>query len=130
MDSFDIRNDSILYVGMHGERLQELYRAGLNGVERRLTGVNEAYYKSHIISRPQSCDFINNAGQTVQGFVLQPKRLEGRRKYPAILNIHGGPKTAYGTVYNHECSTGVLGGTMLSTVTHVAVMAEEMRLET
>lgn len=102
VDSFDIRNDSILYVGMHGERLQELYRAGLNGMERRLTGVNEAYYKSHIISRPQSCDFINNAGQTVQGFVLQPKRLEGRRKYPAILNIHGGPKTAYGTVYNHE----------------------------
>lgn len=36
------------------------------------------------------------------GWVLYPYDFSADRKYPAILDIHGGPKAVYGTVFFHE----------------------------
>jgi dipeptidyl aminopeptidase/acylaminoacyl peptidase len=33
---------------------------------------------------------------------MKPRNFDPNKKYPAILNIHGGPKTVYGSVYYHE----------------------------
>ncbi len=36
------------------------------------------------------------------GYVLYPKDFDPNKTYPGILDIHGGPKTVYGTVFYHE----------------------------
>lgn len=41
-------------------------------------------------------------GEKMEGFVLLPLNYDENKKYPAILDIHGGPKTVYGTIYYHE----------------------------
>ena len=34
--------------------------------------------------------------------MLLPKDFDPQKSYPAILDIHGGPKTVYGEVFYHE----------------------------
>src|SRR5205085_3701123 len=41
-------------------------------------------------------------GLKVQGWILKPPDFDPAKKYPVILEIHGGPHTAYGNVYTHE----------------------------
>jgi dipeptidyl aminopeptidase/acylaminoacyl peptidase len=45
---------------------------------------------------------VKKHGYEVKGFVLMPKEYNPKKKYPAILDIHGGPKTVYGQIYYHE----------------------------
>ncbi len=51
---------------------------------------------------PQPLSFRNEDGLELDGWVLLPRGYDPARQYPAILDIHGGPKTVYGTVYYHE----------------------------
>ncbi|NLJ71119.1 MAG: S9 family peptidase [Clostridiaceae bacterium] len=39
---------------------------------------------------------------TLDGFVIKPADFKENQSYPALLAIHGGPKTVYGTVLHHE----------------------------
>tara|TARA_R110000868_G_scaffold92734_1_gene257198 strand:- start:31387 stop:33435 length:2049 start_codon:yes stop_codon:yes gene_type:complete len=41
-------------------------------------------------------------GQQIQGWVLYPPDFDPQRQYPMILEIHGGPFTAYGPVFSAE----------------------------
>ena len=46
-----------------------------------------------------SCE---NEGWQLDGWYMKPIGCEEGRKYPTILHIHGGPKSAFGGVYFHE----------------------------
>ncbi len=41
-------------------------------------------------------------GVTIQGWVFPPSDAADGKKHPAVLDVHGGPKCAYGPVYFHE----------------------------
>lgn len=41
-------------------------------------------------------------GVTVEGWLLKPSGFQEGRKYPVVLQIHGGPHVAYGLTFNHE----------------------------
>jgi dipeptidyl aminopeptidase/acylaminoacyl peptidase len=41
-------------------------------------------------------------GNDVQGWILTPPGFNPRKKYPSILEIHGGPLTQYGYFFMHE----------------------------
>jgi len=41
-------------------------------------------------------------GTRIQAWIVKPPDFDPRRKYPAILEIHGGPHTAYGVGFFHE----------------------------
>lgn len=103
VDSFDIHGGTAYLVALRGTRLQELYSLDLEtGEEKRLTGFNEGYHETHTIVPPEPCHFTNQNGDLVQGWVIPPAHHAPGEKAPAILDIHGGPKTAYGDVYFHE----------------------------
>lgn len=40
--------------------------------------------------------------QWIQGWILKPPGFDPKRKYPAVLYIHGGPHAMYGTGFFHE----------------------------
>lgn len=67
-----------------------------------LTHFNEAYGKSLFFSMPEHLSFTTEDGTEIDGWVMKPRNFNPSRRYPAILNIHGGPKTVYGSVYYHE----------------------------
>ncbi len=51
--------------------------------------VNEVWFKAH-------------DGFELQGWLVKPPDFKKSRKYPAILEIHGGPRAQYGFTFYHE----------------------------
>ena len=64
--------------------------------------LNREYLKEHYVAKAEALSFKNSEGDTVEGWVLKPKDYKKGKKYPAVLEIHGGPRCAYGTIFFHE----------------------------
>jgi dipeptidyl aminopeptidase/acylaminoacyl peptidase len=54
--------------------------------------------------------FESEAGVTIEGFIVKPPGFEEGRKYPTILNIHGGPQSQYDFSFNTEAQLMAGGG--------------------
>ena len=101
VDCFDKAADGTLYfVGMRENRLQEIYGIK-NGVEEKITSFNDEVLADKYVAVPEQFTY-ENGGAVLDGFVLKPKDFDPAKKYPAILDVHGGPKTVYGNVFYHE----------------------------
>jgi dipeptidyl aminopeptidase/acylaminoacyl peptidase len=96
-DSFDIAGENVLTCAMHGQKLAELY---LNG--EQVTFFNDQWTAEHSVSVPEYHVFTASDGYEIHGWALKPAGYEEGTKYPAILHIHGGPRTVFGGVYHHE----------------------------
>jgi dipeptidyl aminopeptidase/acylaminoacyl peptidase len=46
--------------------------------------------------------FKGPAGNDLQGWILKPPHFDPNKKYPSILEIHGGPQVQYGNFFMHE----------------------------
>lgn len=101
VDVYDVYDGKIVFAGLRGLRLQEIYDV-LGEEEIQLTKFNENVYNDKKLAFPEKCNFINDAGMEIEGWVLKPTDYEEGKTYPAILDIHGGPKTVYGEVFYHE----------------------------
>ena len=100
---FDLFGDRLLLIAMRGVEVGEMWSLNLNtGDEKRITGFNEAYMQSHSVVTPEYFTFINSDGVELEGFVLKPVGYEKGRKYPGILEMHGGPKVVFGGIFHHE----------------------------
>ena len=101
VDCFDKGGDGVLYfIGMRDNKLQELY-SYKNGVEEKLTSFNDAVYEDVSTVVPDYFTYEND-GVELDGWVLKPVDFDENKKYPAIFDIHGGPKTVFGDVIYHE----------------------------
>lgn len=99
VDDFDIIHNTIFFTGMRDLNLQELYK--LDKTEKRLTSFNQWVSQDRKLSTPVPLNF-NNEKSSLLGWVLKPVDFEENKKFPAILHIHGGPKTVFGEVFHHE----------------------------
>ncbi|HEX2138656.1 MAG TPA: S9 family peptidase, partial [Woeseiaceae bacterium] len=75
----------------------ELYRVR-DGEAERLTDVNGQYFAGLDLGEKQKVSFESKDGTVVEAFIITPPDFEEGRRYPAILDIHGGPvwQFAYG----------------------------------
>ena len=97
VDCFDVCGEEILMVALYDMRAQELY----DGRCRRLSHFNDAALRDKYVAQPETLN-VQRDGYEVHGFVLKPMDYDPGRKYPVILDVHGGPKTVYGPVFYHE----------------------------
>lgn len=100
VDVYDVHGNEILFAGLRGIKLQEIYSLK-DGEETQITKFNENIYTDKKISIPEKCNFVND-GIEIEGWVLKPVDYDETKTYPAILDIHGGPKTVFGEVFYHE----------------------------
>ena len=102
IDAFDLSGQEALLIALYDMGLQELYRADLGtGELTRLTHFNDEALAGRYVARPQPLT-ICSGGTEIGGWVLLPKDFDPEKKYPAVFDIHGGPKTVYGPVFYHE----------------------------
>ncbi|MCM0647187.1 S9 family peptidase [Clostridium swellfunianum] len=101
VDGISVNSGSVIYIGMKPNKLQELY-IKKEGFEKQLTNFNEWIHEEKKISAPEAIKVETEPGVIIEGWVIKPVDFEEGKKYPAILDIHGGPKTVYGTVFFHE----------------------------
>jgi dipeptidyl aminopeptidase/acylaminoacyl peptidase len=69
---------------------------------RQITRVNDELFKQLKLSEPEEVWWTSFDGTRIQGWLLHPPDFDKSKKYPFILEIHGGPHAAYGNVFTHE----------------------------
>lgn len=92
--AFD-ENGTLYFIGADVASLQQLYKV-VDGKAVQISNFNEM--EDTYVADPIEVSF----GEDLTGWVLLPKDYDPAKKYPAILDIHGGPKTVYGKVFYHE----------------------------
>ncbi len=94
---FDVHDGHIVLTGLYDMRAQELY----DEKGRRLSHFNDAALRGKYVAVPERLN-ADRGDYEVHGFVLKPINYDPAKKYPVILDVHGGPKSAYGPVFYHE----------------------------
>jgi dipeptidyl aminopeptidase/acylaminoacyl peptidase len=69
---------------------------------RKLITFNRDYFAARELGAVKEVHFKSGDGWPLQGWVFLPPRFSPRKKYPAILEVHGGPRLQYGRVFFHE----------------------------
>lgn len=100
IDHYCIFEDKVYMIAMLGGRLQELYVLD-HDVIKKISSFNDECLKDKYIADYHEIEFEND-GITLKGWVLLPEGFDAQKSYPAILDIHGGPKTVYGKIFYHE----------------------------
>ena len=95
-DSFDVRGGRVIVCGMFGDRICELYE---NGVQ--LTHFSDAFYAEHAVSTPEPYSFTDSDGYDIHGWCIKPVNYRPGQSHPAVLQIHGGLRAMYGSVFYH-----------------------------
>jgi dipeptidyl aminopeptidase/acylaminoacyl peptidase len=75
---------------------------GAGKLPATITHVNETAFADIAQSAPEEIWYSSFDGRKVQGWIVKPPDFDPAKKYPMILEIHGGPHSAYGNVYTHE----------------------------
>jgi acylaminoacyl-peptidase len=74
-----------------------------SGPARTLTALNDDLFAHKKLGEVRELVWKSSAdGRDIQGWVILPPGFEPQKKYPMILEIHGGPFTAYGPNYTTE----------------------------
>jgi dipeptidyl aminopeptidase/acylaminoacyl peptidase len=76
--------------------------AGAPGHLDRLTHVNEDLFANLNLTEPETIWYKSFDGRRIQAWVQRPPDFMPGKKYPLILDIHGGPHAAYGYTFDHE----------------------------
>ena len=69
---------------------------------KKLTSFNDELFAQVGMSEPEQLWYTSFDGKKIQGWILKPPSFDATRKYPLILEIHGGPHSAYGNTFTHE----------------------------
>ncbi|MCL2404608.1 MAG: S9 family peptidase [Defluviitaleaceae bacterium] len=101
IDFFDIQGARTVMGFMQPGKLMEVYES-IGGNLTKISAFNDEFHKTHMYSTPEYFTFENTDGVEIDGWVIKPVNYEPGKKYPAVLQIHGGPKTAYTESYFHE----------------------------
>lgn len=94
VDGFTKVNNQLVLMGLFNQQVHDFYDQDLN----RLSHFNTQLDDKNVI-KPEKITFESN-GSEISGWVLVPHHTD--KPLHAILDIHGGPRTAYGEVYYHE----------------------------
>ncbi|HKS11245.1 MAG TPA: S9 family peptidase [Pyrinomonadaceae bacterium] len=73
-----------------------------NGQPRQLTHLNDELFSKLNLTEPEEIWHTSFDGRKIQVWVQKPPDFDPNKKYPLILNIHGGPHAAYGFIFDHE----------------------------
>ncbi len=72
------------------------------GAQTRITDANKTLWSQLNLTEPEEINYKSFDGLPIQGWIQKPPDFDPKKKYPLILNIHGGPHAAYGWVFDHE----------------------------
>lgn len=75
---------------------------GSTAPPRQITHINQKLFSQLNITEPEEIWYTSFDGKKIQAWIQKPPDFDPKKKYPLILNIHGGPHAAYGWVFDHE----------------------------
>ena len=101
IDNFQVKDGKIVYAKIDEKTPAEIYVLE-KGYERKLTSFNEDFLNEVKIQSHERFEFKASDGAVVEGWIMKPAEFREGEKYPAIIFIHGGPKSVYGYAFMFE----------------------------
>jgi dipeptidyl aminopeptidase/acylaminoacyl peptidase len=95
----------LVYVISTPTRINDLFaldRATPGALPKQLTKINDELFSKLNLTEPEEIWYDSFDGKHIQAWLQKPPGFDAHKKYPLILNIHGGPHVAYGFIFDHE----------------------------
>jgi dipeptidyl aminopeptidase/acylaminoacyl peptidase len=80
----------------------DLFVVDRSGTQKQITHINEKLFSQLNLTEPEEIWYTSFDGKKIQAWIQKPPDFDPGKKYPLILDIHGGPHGAYGYVFDHE----------------------------
>lgn len=94
---------SVVYTHSTGNRPADLAIVSKKGKVQQLTDLNGDVFDHKTVNKPSLIELKSSVdGRDLQAWIVTPPDFDAKKKYPLILEIHGGPHTAYGPGYSTE----------------------------
>jgi dipeptidyl aminopeptidase/acylaminoacyl peptidase len=94
---FDLQGDKLVYTLTEVKNPFELYLADKDGNDpQKLTSFNSDWIKKKQIVFPEEGWITRPDGYKVQYWIMEPAGRHPGKKYPTVLEIHGGPSAMWG----------------------------------
>ncbi|MHA4810769.1 S9 family peptidase [Flavitalea flava] len=95
--SFALDTGRVLYVRTGVDDPFALYSAGTGGQNpKKFYSFNDEWLTTKQLSLPEKHEFKNGKGQTIEYWVMRPTNYVPGKKFPLLLDIHGGPSAMWG----------------------------------
>jgi dipeptidyl aminopeptidase/acylaminoacyl peptidase len=84
-------------------RIGDVFWLDRSGAQpKQLTHLNDELFSKLNLTEPEEIWYQSADGKKIHAWIQKPPDFDANKKYPLILNIHGGPHAAYGFVFDHE----------------------------
>jgi dipeptidyl aminopeptidase/acylaminoacyl peptidase len=104
--SYDIAgNGRFVYTQSYPHQPAELAMGQFPGTTKvkKLTSLNDLFFKSIALGKVEEIRYPSKYDQLeIQGWIVYPPDYDPAKKYPLILEIHGGPYLSYGPHFTPE----------------------------
>ncbi|NMP15000.1 S9 family peptidase [Thalassotalea sp. Y01] len=101
---FDVSDKgAIVYTASTGDRPADLAIVNKKGKVKQLTDLNADVFDHKTVNKPELMELKSSVDdRDLQAWIVTPPNFDASKKYPLILEIHGGPHTAYGSGFSAE----------------------------
>ncbi len=100
--TFDYNSDLLAYTKGRTDRPADLFVKD-GSRERQLTYLNEDVFGHKTLGEVKEITYKSSIdGEEIHGWYILPPDYDASKKYPLIIEIHGGPHLAYGPVFTAE----------------------------
>jgi dipeptidyl aminopeptidase/acylaminoacyl peptidase len=94
---FDITDSKLIYVKNDINNPGEIYISDLAFKnEMSVSNINTDWLKNKNIIKPEKRVYSNKIGQKVEYWIMKPANAKTGKKYPLMLQLHGGPTAMWG----------------------------------
>lgn len=69
---------------------------------KRLTRLNDKLFKDLHIQKPEEVIVRGRDNYPIHAWIIKPPNFSPKKRYPSILQVHGGPTVQYGYTFFHE----------------------------
>ncbi len=105
------RTGAVAFGGGDGQHPADVMLAAAGAKTRTLTRLNDDLFLGKTLGRVTQHTVKSSAGGLpIDYWMITPPNYDPQRKYPAILEIHGGPYTAYGPIFSADAQLWAAAG--------------------
>lgn len=95
--NYDLAGDKLVFVKTEVANPFELYVADATAKNtKHLSSFNATWIAGKQLSFPEKHSFKNEKGMTIEYWVMKPTNYQPGKKFPLLLEIHGGPSAMWG----------------------------------